>query len=71
MFSQGFSKSLLSLKGDRAAFKLIVHQALCNDLAVGWDKRQLSRAGPPWAELRLVGRRSHSLAGPTLLYTDA
>jgi hypothetical protein len=40
-------------------------------LLVGWDKRQLSRAGPPFAGLRLVGRRSHSLAGPTLLSTDA
>ena len=33
---------------------------------VGWDKRQLSRAGPPLGGLPLVGRRSHSLAGPTL-----
>ena len=38
-------------RGDRAAFKLIVYKALWNDLAVGWDKRQLSRAGPPWEGL--------------------
>ena len=37
---------------------------------VGWDKRQLSRAGPPLGGLPLVGRRSHSLAGPTLLSAD-
>ena len=37
---------------------------------VGWDKRQLSRAGPPLEGLPLVGRRSHSLAGPTLLSAD-
>ncbi len=33
---------------------------------VGWDKRQLSRAGPPYRKLLMVGRRSLSLAGPTL-----
>ena len=37
---------------------------------VGWDKRQLSRDGPPLEGLPLVGRRSHSLAGPTLLSAD-
>jgi len=39
-------------------------------LLVGWDKRQLSRAGPPYAGRRLVGRRSPSLACPTLLWKD-
>ena len=37
---------------------------------VGWDKRQLSRDGPPLEGLPLVGRRSHSLAGPSLLSAD-
>ena len=37
---------------------------------VGWDKRQLSRAGPPLGGVPLVGRRSHSLVGPTLLSAD-